>query len=231
MNQLEQTIIAILSEAKSQDASSVLRTALVKYIYLLDVYTAEETNGSIFSGLDWQFVHFGPYAASMSQAIDALSASGAINEYTNSREGDGAGYSIYSLKASSKVVNHKELGISAGVWLRLSSDIRRYKNSLPKLLDYVYFETTPMKGAVPGSTLDFNDCEKLSLRRVEMTSLPKKKIRKTLDKLRAMIEEDKQAISSSPFKAALYDDAYFEAMAIADAEPLDVGLSGRARLE
>ena len=230
MSVIEQIIVAMLSEAKQQDSSSVLRTSLVKYVYLLDVYTAEETQGIPFSNLQWKFVHFGPYSSNLQTALDSLSERNIIASYSTGREVDGKEYCTYSLKTGSRSTSLKEIGVSAGVSLRVVSDIRRFRKSLPKLLEYVYFETTPMKNAEPGTVLEFENCEKLNFQKTEMKSLSKKKVKKTLEKIRGIIKENKsQEIAEE--SQSLYDKVYFDAMELANEEPLEAGLNGSVKLD
>jgi hypothetical protein len=82
-------VLAILWEARNQGIAPLLRTAFVKYLYLLDVYYAEENKGRTLSGWDWRFLHFGPFTVEAVRIIDTLVETGTIRaEEKESVEGN-----------------------------------------------------------------------------------------------------------------------------------------------
>lgn len=70
-----QALVAILKVADDQADMGLSKTALVKFLYLLDVLVSEET-GRPWSNADWRFVHFGPFASEIDTAISGLTKKG-----------------------------------------------------------------------------------------------------------------------------------------------------------
>lgn len=225
-----QLILAILKEAKNQDLLPLLKTTLIKFLYLLDLYYAEENEGNTLSGWDWKFVHYGPYAFNAGSAIDSLVAKGVIYREQRESEVSDKEYCLFRLPSYEKTPDLQSLGLSNRIQINIKSDIKRYSKNLPHLLNHVYFHTAPMDKAIPGASLNFAGCEAIEakdLRPVEMKKLSQKSIKKTREKLRALIKERK---SESPIQQGPFDEAYFSAVASLDGEPLEQGLKGRAEL-
>ncbi len=222
--------LAILREAKSQDAAPILRTTLVKFLYLLDVYTAEENEGAHVSGIEWRFYHFGPFSDQVATTLDTLASRKLI--FADSRgmtEGDNE-YVLYSLN-SSRAFDLRGLGISGSIQRRIHSDLKRYARDLSRLLDYVYFRTTPMADAQPGDVLDFSDCRKAQfddVKPIQMQKLRPKAIKETRYKLRELMNARK---ARSAFEHGPYDEVYFSGLDMMDEVALETGFSGRAKLK
>ena len=228
---VRQLILALLQEAKSQGIAPILRTTLVKYLYLLDVYTASETRGTAISSLEWKFLHFGPFSIQAAQAMDELVAQQQITAFHGeTREGDKE-FVLYNIPKQHGAANLRELGISGSIQTHIHADMKRYGKDQSRLLDYVYFRTTPMIDARPGEVLDFSGCIKISpedVKPVEMQKLRPKAIKKTRQKLQELIRERKalESVQQGPF-----DETYYSALSILDEEPLETGLSGTAKIK
>lgn len=223
-------ILGLLQEARNQHLTLV-RTALLKYLYLLDVYSAEAGEGAPVSGVTWQFLHFGPYSVEAVRAMEDLSSQGLI--FTDRREAEGGDreFFLYSLREHHKVQDLREIGVFGKVQNRINADMKRYKNDLSRLLNFVYFQTAPMLDAQPGDTLDFSACIKVHLddvRHVEMLSLRPKAIKEIRNKLRTLMQSRK---SLPPVEQGLYDEAYYSAMEILDGDPLETGVTGKAKIK
>lgn len=133
---------------------------IIKYIYLLDYYTAKET-GKTFTGTEWIFHHFGPW----SYEIDNF-----VKNLVKTKD-------IFTEKIQTHFENNKEINmyvnISGNVSRRdiwgkfnkivmkriFNDDLPFFKNDTYKLLDYVYFETEPMINAKPEDKLIFDHLE------------------------------------------------------------------------
>lgn len=225
-------ILAILEEARSQGMASLLRTFLVKYLYLIDVYTAEETQGTKISNIEWRFLHFGPYSHQIAHTLETLSAEHQIDAYLGeSKDGDKE-YCLYSLPKKTRVPNLREIGISGSIQTRLYADMKRYGKDLSRLLDFVYFHTAPMEDVKPGDILDFTTCSKIAIddvKPLEMKKLRPKAIKQTRDKIRELILARKKGqhdVQQGPF-----DETYYSALSILDGDPLEAGSTGRAKLK
>jgi hypothetical protein len=224
-------ILAILREARSQGVAPMLKTTLVKFIYLLDVYTAEESSGLPVSGIEWRFLHFGPFSAQITTALDEMSIQRMIfADHREAQESDKE-FVLYDLSSSQRAGDLRQIGIQGSIQLRLQADIKRYAKDLPRLLDYVYFRTSPMANAEPGDVLDFSGCRKMvpeDLRTVQMNKLRPKARKKAREKLRELIKARK---SQGKVEQGPYDEAYFSALNMLDEEPLEIGLAGSAKLK
>ena len=224
-------IQAILREAREQGAAPMLRTTLVKFLYLVDVYAAEESHGMPASDIEWRFLHFGPFSTQVTNALDELSARQVIFADQRQAASGDKEFVLYNLSGHQRAGDLRQIGISGHIQTRLQADMRRYARDLPRLLNYVYFRTTPMIDARPGDVLDFSNCKKLmpeDVKPVEMNRLRPKAIKQARNKLRNMIEARK---SQATVDHGPYDDVYFSALSMLDGEPMEVGLAGRAKLK
>ena len=232
-DQLEAIILAILILAKGEGRGKILRTVLMKFLYLSDVYAAEvSSEQKTLTGLEWKFLHYGPYSEGAAKAIDNLAKRGLLSEEIIESEFRGdKEYKLYSIPDFASPRNLSDLGAPARVKLMLSSDMKRYDN-ISSLLNYVYFNTAPMRDAKPGEILNFKDCVKpiaAEFKAVQMKPLNKKKLAENKGKLRELIE--KRKAHASPTFAGEYDEVYEKGMAALGSEPLPAGLKGRAFLD
>ncbi|WP_141699386.1 hypothetical protein [Candidatus Thiosymbion oneisti] len=223
-------ILAILREAGDQGVAPMLRTTLVKFFYLLDVYTAENSAGTPVSDVEWRFLHFGPYSYQVADAIDELSNQGVIFADHRKAEAGNKEFVLYHLNNRQRAGDLRQLGIPGTIQTRLHADMKRYARDLPRLLNYVYFHTAPMFEARPGDVLDFSGCLKMTIedvKPIEMNKLRSRAIKKTRTKLRKLIQARK---SQEQIEQGPYDDTYFSSLSILDGESLETGFAGRAKL-
>jgi hypothetical protein len=223
-------ILAVLKEASNQGIASVLKTTLIKFLYLLDVYTAEKNKGKTISELEWKFLHFGPYSNGAVRALDDLENQKKIYAETHENQNGDNEFFLYRLSKFNGVRDLRDLGLPGQIQTRIHADLKRYGRDLPLLLHYVYFQTTPMVDAQPGEILNFSGCKEISLedfRPIKMLSLRPKAIRKTRNKLRQLIQEreSREKIAHGP-----YDEVYYSALDQLDGKPIETGLKGKAKL-
>lgn len=230
-DQGSQAVFAILREARDLN-QRLTTTALIKYLYLLDVLHARETNGKTWTGWEWRFLHFGPWTAQAKNAIEELAAKRFIEaEACTSREGD-KDYTLYSLPSSKSAPSLKEIGVPNGAKVELDAYFNRFNGDLPRLLDFVYFHTEPMADAKLGQVLDFSGCVKTtpsSLKAVQMRPIDKKAVDAFKAKLRANIEDKKKRMKRIAWEGP-YDRVYDEGLSELEGEPLPVGLSGKTKI-
>ena len=176
---------AILLEAKAAGVPKPTRTALVKYLYLLDVFYAEETAGQTWTGLTWRFHHFGPYSDAAVAALDRLVEQGlVVQEDVSTRDRD---YSLYQLGEWSKAVALTGLGIPTDVRLAIEQAARKFAADLYGLLDYVYFRTAPMRDAFPGDQLSFLGARKVDYKEdVKLKKIPLRD-KKTIERIKQLV--------------------------------------------
>lgn len=223
-------ITALLVEAKEQNVSPVLRTTLVKYLYLLDVYMAEENEGKTITGLEWKFQHYGPFSGQLARHLEDMTNKQVIISQLLVTDTEDKEFVLYSLNANKRFEDFQRIGIPSSVKLKLLADMKRYGKNLPSLLDRVYFNTAPMNDAQPGEVLDFKKCRKTNIedvRHIEMKTIRPSAIKDTRVKLKALIESRK---SKPEIKYGPYDETYYLGLQMLDGEPLNTGLTGRAKL-
>lgn len=227
---LHNTILGILLLSKEQGSNSLLTTVLIKYLYLLDLFDAEEKSGEkTWTGLIWKFYHFGPYSAEIQPNIDKLVLKGIISKTIVKRDDDIEPI-LYSLSEYYTPKSLKDIGLSGYVTSRLNPIVRKYSNNLPSLLNYVYFNTLPMEEANPNDELDFSQCRKLDLdsfKPIKLTKLPKKKVEEARKKIRALISQTKQHVQPAHLQPASDSLSY----KIDNDFSLPVGISGKISIK
>lgn len=227
----QQLILAIIQEARNSGVAPLLKTALVKYLYLLDVYVAEERQEKTQTFWEWQFLHYGPFSVYAIKDIETLTLQKKISEThaASSPEND-KDFVLYNIADYQKTPSLVDLGIPGSAQIKIQGDMKRYGRDLTKLLDYVYFKTDPMRNAKPGELLNFAACIKKNpedYRAVQMKKISSHAIKKTRNKLRELIEIRKQ---KTEIVHGPYDNIYYSGLETLNEEPLPVGLQGKATL-
>jgi len=228
----EDTVKALLLELKKQGKGKVTRTMLIKLLYLLDVFSAEDSGGRTWTGFEWRFIHFGPYDGAAQAVIDGLVGHGINLEqgYSDS----GKEYTLYSLvEFGAKAMTFADLEMPVHVRNRIRQITRKYGDSLSRLLEFVYFKTAPMLAAYPGETLSFDKCEKLTIddfRHQSVSITPERKAQaKSLLKHLCRSRDQIEARLSHLYAAqGPYDDIYHSAMQKFEDTELPLGLEGKA---
>lgn len=131
----------------------VTLTSLVKYVYLLDWLHASEAGGQTYTQAAWTFSNYGPYAVQVAERIERLADIGVLQKYEG--EHRDREYSQYWLGEYPIGPELSEVGLSPLTAFHLQSVFRKTSNDLPSLLDYVYFDTEPMKLARPREQINF----------------------------------------------------------------------------
>lgn len=180
--------------------------ALVKYLYLADLFQAEETGGKTLTGFPWIFYHYGPYCTESSSVIEDAVRQGFINA-TNyqSKYEKGKECKWYS----SLDEDEPKLDIPIHTWASLSKLIAQFED-IRDLMNYVYFETAPMQHAKEKALLDFSVAKKNQPDTpVVMNKLSAKKIMKAQEILRKIREARTKAQAlcyAGP--QPIYDESY-----------------------
>lgn len=221
---MQTAILAVLQAAKSAGLRGLTKTALVKYVYLLDCFYAQEHDGEIQSGSKWYLHHYGPFAVNLTAGIDEISKRGLIQ--TQVGEHGDKEFSKYWLNEYPVGPEFTDLGLSSRLAFRLTGLIKKFHGELPRLLDYVYFETEPMKGVQPGELLDFRTAPSADVKQsFQHTHIKDNAKIMRLLQLSEAIKNNYQAqkISTRALEAhkPIYDAHYYNAMADADFEDED----------
>lgn len=231
-------IRAVLRAANEQGERSLLTTALMKYLYLADVYAAEESRGAyILTHARWQFLHFGPYAPELQGEIDRLVSAGLVTDQPwasrDDEEGEERSYRAFALVDPTRAPTLEDLGVPRYVRTRLPAAIRRYGSDLGPLLSHVYFDTAPMAEAQPHAELDFSGCREEDTdlyKPLPIQGLSKKKIKRGREAIRRLAENERALLETQSQAHGRYDEVYWKAVAELDEEPLPAGIKGRTKL-
>jgi len=234
-NQLS-LILGVIAKRAMERGSLLTKVRLVKFLYLLDLFWAQNAGGETLTGWPWAFVHYGPYCRESTDAIDfAASYEFLAADRYESNYGD-SDYQLF--KPGYRIGEMEEAEVRRMLPLYVTShlfgEVEKWCGDTYGLLDYVYFHTGPMRSVRPGELLSFAGERKIdysALRPVKLLPLSqekKKALRDVLDRMKK--ENDTNVARRSAANAALrlYDDAYFEALSALDEDETPVGLSGIA---
>lgn len=194
----------------------VNKTKLIKYLYLIDVeyYRRHEQT---FTGFDWIFYDFGPWAYEYNDIFNELSNSRDFIIKSGSRSDLDAQFISTSADTESSSIfdDITDESITRAIIDRWADE------SLNQMLNYVYFHTEPMDGAKRHQKLDFSNVLKLeAITKFELTKGNLKKGEK--EEIRKRIQKgisQKMAVKEiDVFTPPKYDRMYFEGMMILEEE-------------
>lgn len=209
---------------------------LIKYVYLADLFHAKQHNGVTFTGIEWRFYNFGPWAQSVYERIEpALVEIGAEKQSFQSDYEDKQDWVRWHM-SDEKLLERIEDELPFGITSGLKEDVCRFGKDTPSLLHYVY-STEPMLSAAPNELLDFtavtneivtNESPSEPLRMESLSNKKKKQFKERMRELRTRYKnrERKERKLLNPVKDARYDDVYDEGMRWLDSlagEPLRDG--------
>lgn len=181
--------------------------ALVKFLYLADIFNAEDTKGDTLTKLPWIFYHYGPYCTESYRAIDDAVKLGIICQKTYESKFDDDKVSRWFFCTSS---DEPQVNIPTYVELRLPSAIKQFKDNRD-LMDYVYFKTPPMENPNEKELLDFSMVRKFVPEQpIETKKLSAKNAKKALELIRNMkvIRAQNNIYQSASIKP-VYDSNYY----------------------
>lgn len=191
---------------------------LIKYVYLADLAFARRHQGTIFTGSDWTFYKFGPWAQAVNARIaPALKALNADEKVFPSDYQDRESW-VRWCKRDEYLLDQRDRTLPFEIKVELRSAIHKFGHDTPSLLDYVY-KTRPMLRAAPGESLDFTlaACESSPVGAADsapepMTERRRKKLRermRVLQQQSKMLSATKKLVKPPPPR---YDDVYSSGM-------------------
>ena len=219
---------------------AVTETRLIKYLYLIDLFHARIRQGKTLTGWPWAFVDFGPYCT---DAYDALQQAVSLNLVEeNYQDSQYESRDKYRLLSIAKDEEDEEPPISKELHIYITSQlqqiIRKYGDDTACLLDFVYYDTEPMRDAVPGQKLDFSTVQKPEiLPSVQMKKISPELLKKGADIIESLKKKFQDAAMQSQNRkqqrteCGFYDEEYEKALQYLEGEDLGTGLSGVARIE
>jgi hypothetical protein len=193
---------------------------LIKYTYLADLTYSKYHKGETYTGLPWQFYHFGPWSVELYNRIEpALQEIGANKRIIESPkyDKDFARWSISDDQLFVELGNKLDLSVMGAV----QEYVRRFGTDTRALLDYVY-KTGPMVMTAPGELLDFSLTEQQikeieeDIAEVRKSTPTARQIKKREAKLKALKERINERMDSELGKVkecALpprYDEIFFQ---------------------
>jgi len=208
---------------------------LIKYLYLADLAYSEHHNGETYTGLNWKFYHFGPWADELYQRIEpALQSIGAEKKvYPSTKyEKDCIRWLIQNDEMYDKMDSELSIIITGDI----QRSVHKFGSDTEGLLHFVY-KTLPMLQASPGEMIDFTPykftgqqpekAQKEDTTPIPLTARQLKKRKEKLSAIRKSLKErlDKKKkqvrfIPTSP----RYDDVFFEGVKYLDSlagEPIE----------
>lgn len=192
---------------------------LIKYVYVADLAFARRHQGTTYTGADWTFYKFGPWAQEVHARIPtALAFIHADEKVFQSDYEDRESWKRW-VKRDDYLLDQKDRQLPFEVKADLRSCVHKFGHDTAALLDHVY-KTKPMLSAAPGERLDFA----LELREPRpddssqavaepMTERRRKKLR---ERMRALQQHSEAKAASKPKlvrpEAPRYDAVYMAGM-------------------
>lgn len=215
----KQLALATLTRIREQEGNAN-KTKLLKLLYLADIEHFRHT-GAILTGFDWVFFLYGPWAAEFDELLKQLETEGAIRiEPWAAKTVEGERISsVETVQLENVIENTNE-------FFRVRRQIDTWTaEALPSLLDYVYFDTEPMQGAVKMQRLDFSKVSQETpalYKRTKSAVEPKdlRKVRELFSNLQKRVEEQIEK-GASAFSAGPVDEEYISALAQLDQPEAD----------
>lgn len=208
--------IAALSEDWKQRELGPIH--LLKYAYLADVAHAERHDGSTFTGIDWVFHHFGPWAAEAHDRIgSALDHVGAVaRTFTSESGADGVRYRLPHGPAR-QLADDLERRLPSAVRHAVASAVHEHGSDTADLLRRVYL-TSPMLAAGPDEVLRFTTCRERETppSRAPGASVSRREKRRRAAILDAARQEMRRRLAEKPKKRVApdppprYDEVFHE---------------------
>ncbi len=220
--------------------AAVTETRLIKYLYLIDLYHARIKKGETLTGWPWAFVHFGPYC---SEAYDTIEQAVELNlieeKYYDSKFERKDKFRLFSI---GKAEQDREPSITKKLHLyiitQLQKIIKQCGDDTACLLDFVYYDTEPMRDALPKQKLDFSIAQMPEiLPAIRMKKISPESLKKGAGLLNNLSKKHKDAVKESEKRYrereeyGLYDNEYNKALEYLDGEDLEIGLEGIAKIK
>jgi hypothetical protein len=177
--------VSIASQSDSPRDRELGPIHLLKYLYLADLAFAKKRHGQSFTGAQWRFYKFGPWAAEAFLAIEpSMEAIGATRRtFASQYREDSVRWSLTNRP------DRKSVRLPREVALVVARAVRKFGADTSALLHHVY-RTRPMLRAAPGEMLDLTPEEPRDTDRAHQADAPPVKLSKTkVKKLREGVRE------------------------------------------
>ena len=239
---IEQILKYILSVASNEDGfdRELNPIHLIKYVYLVDLDYAFYNKGETYTGINWQFYHYGPWNTELYRKIDPVLVSAGAKKkiFPTKYEKDSIRYFFERELSYDKLGFKMDLGVQGSI----QQYVRRFGNDTSKLLSFVY-NTKPMVNATPNQVLDFKVCmkgEAFAKTKVSAKELTVRQQKKMKQKVQDLRQKMKKKIEGKKKRKALlkppeprYDKVYFNGIDLIEEEvesPEFKELKGKAKI-
>lgn len=149
-NQLKDLALGLLNLIQDEGGFAT-KTKLLKLLYLADIEGYRDTRSTL-TGFDWIFHLYGPWTPQYDELLKEME-SGRLIAIRAGNRGD-LDTQFISTEESS---NLDRLPIQVNTWAAVRRIARLWANeSTGEILNYVYFETEPMREARRGEKIDFS---------------------------------------------------------------------------
>jgi hypothetical protein len=147
-------LIVFVAWYASKLGRPVSRIRMIKFLYLADVHSYAQRR-RLATDYRGKFYHYGPYAAGAQRDIDECVDLGHIRCEVLQRADEAGEVSLYRANGPDPAIHER---FSATLETVLGSEIERWLGAeLNTFLDYVFFETPPMREARRGEYLRFDE--------------------------------------------------------------------------
>jgi len=148
-----QDLIRYITWEATRLTGALTKIRLIKFLYLADVYLFTLT-GRRATPYRWRFYHYGPWALDAQQDIEGSTHLGVIDAERRSRDDEVGEMTVYAARGTRPAIEDA-LGFTFET--QLGDAIRTWvQRPLNEFLDYVYFDTPPMRAARRGDYLRFD---------------------------------------------------------------------------
>ena len=202
--QLRRLVPAIIAAVVSR-GGYVTKTKLTKLLYLLDVEYYRAFRRTC-TGLDWKFLHLGPWTAEIDCLLDGLLRDRTVTLKSTNKDGgllvSDASPDIDVFFSSLKEAT--PLRTVLNLWAAAPTN---------EILDYVYFQTEPIRLGAQGTKLDFSTIPeeitpKYSRTGSGVAKAEIKKRRSLFSKKWKHLNDEAMVFFTPP----AYDDEFFQAL-------------------
>jgi hypothetical protein len=210
------SLIQFITWYASRTGTGISKIRLIKFLYLADVHSFRLRRQTA-TPYRWSFYHYGPWTLEAQLDIEECVAQGVIQPQPFAPEEEAEEITLYrSVGADPNI--YQQLGVSLESALKTEID-RWSRAPLNLFLNYVYFETAPMRYAKRGELLRF-DPEVFAEEQTRAEEAPRRYssrgARKAFQKL---LTAGKTSSDHVPVpRDAIIDDAYVAALEALDAQ-------------
>lgn len=210
------TLLGYLIDQVNERGGIPIKTQLVKLLYLIDLEHYRGRKRTL-TGLPWIFYHYGPYTSELEPIISSFGIADIESSIFVGKKGN-RGIS-YTSEPNSREDTEQDFNRAFKNFTKLLIDRVLDQWALEDLwilLDYVYYETEPMRDVKRGELLDFTKVTNLE------QSIYQKAVNidsETLTNLRKrLLQRKKNRVEQRTPSPPPFDEIYDEAMTIMNNE-------------